>query len=558
LERLLGGNMKGFTLTEVLIAAMLLSLGITGIVTLQSQYVEKDRAFYERQIALHLAHQKLTDLQQFQSLLDDTVAAYGDIGDDAGGFMDAGENIQTMSSDGEEVEYSLHWQVENQYFVDADKDGVADTWRLEGDEKLPTVLPSVADKKDVRISVSWTDQEANLQTIQLHGAVSPLPRARSFQVTHRLGELALVPRVAADTPVDAMVHLVSEAQKRYSQDPEITVFSSEQRAVTWRTFSYSSDDINDYVQTQEDFLTVNCACKLAGSELGYSPAIPVVENDTLVDKIGELRLKTVGELAYTDQAEECNVCCRDHHDDASMVKNEQYFRLDDGLPHAHYQRQADGTYVLAHNLGDPYDEVCRFKRIDGKYHIYTDWQLVSLQAFDMDTLSDPEFVDDYTAYVAKVIAAQVGLEELPSPMDLPPVAIDKLGRQLIARGLYIDKMQSAHLEYIAKKWAHGESDWANTIPFYDVNLTLLADWNAIDNKVAGVSQDKLQDVAAHTDTYYSIVSRGFVSANGPGSTNIQVGVYPFNAGAVAVEAVSSLEYSNKVTDNSLSVVVSGP
>ena len=61
-------KINGFTLIEVSVASLIIMLGVTGYVTLQSEYVVADAKINLRGLALQLAQEKLTDLAFFQQL----------------------------------------------------------------------------------------------------------------------------------------------------------------------------------------------------------------------------------------------------------------------------------------------------------------------------------------------------------------------------------------------------------------------------------------------------------------------------------------------------------
>ena len=58
---------RGFSLIEVLIASLVIMLGVTGVVTLQSAYMRNDAQSGYRHTALQLAQNKVDDLRQFEA-----------------------------------------------------------------------------------------------------------------------------------------------------------------------------------------------------------------------------------------------------------------------------------------------------------------------------------------------------------------------------------------------------------------------------------------------------------------------------------------------------------
>ena len=89
----------GFSLIEVAVASLLIMLGVTGYVTLQSEYVVADAKINLRAMALLLAEEKLADLAYFQQLNHaEGVISYQNIATNLGGSIPAGEQTRRLHS----------------------------------------------------------------------------------------------------------------------------------------------------------------------------------------------------------------------------------------------------------------------------------------------------------------------------------------------------------------------------------------------------------------------------------------------------------------------------
>lgn len=185
---------NGFSLIEVTIASLIIMLGVTGYVTLQSEYVVTDTKFNLRGRALDLAQEKLTDLAFFQHLRHVIGASsYQNIDNNMGGSIPAGERDIVLSSAANLQTFDTQWEVEDLYFVDTDFDGVADSWAKVGSPFFPVVLPRNADLKNVHIMVTWFDTNGDHKQIDMFGSIAPIGQSQSFQTKYRSSSALAVP-----------------------------------------------------------------------------------------------------------------------------------------------------------------------------------------------------------------------------------------------------------------------------------------------------------------------------------------------------------------------------
>lgn len=171
---------KGFTLIEVLVASLLIMLGVTGYVRLQSEYVFADVKLNLRTHALRLAQHKIADLSYFQGLAD-----YNNISTNLGGGLAAGEVDVPLSSKLNLHRYTLQWQVEDLYLVDSNFDDIADRWVKTGEPFYPRVLPQYPHLKSIKVSVSWLDDSAESKQVDMYCTLAPLAKSQSFHTRYR-------------------------------------------------------------------------------------------------------------------------------------------------------------------------------------------------------------------------------------------------------------------------------------------------------------------------------------------------------------------------------------
>jgi hypothetical protein len=177
---------KGFSLIEVSVASLIIMLGVTGYVTLQSEYVVADAKLNLRGLALLLAQEKLTDLAYFQHLSHvEGMASYQNIANNLGGSIPAGERDMILSSELNLQTFDTQWQVENLYYVDTNFDDIADHWAKVGDPFFPVNLPQNANLKSVHIIVTWLDINGDSKQIDMFGSIAPIAQSQSFQTKYR-------------------------------------------------------------------------------------------------------------------------------------------------------------------------------------------------------------------------------------------------------------------------------------------------------------------------------------------------------------------------------------
>ena len=553
---------KGFTLIEVLVSSLIIVVGVTGFVALQSEYFASDSKINLRAIAMQLGQQKIEDLRDFEVLTTEVGKfAYNDIIDDAGGTLASGNVVVPLSNDGARTQtFTRSWQVTERYFIDTDADATPDTWVDEGNAALPNPAPTVSSQKLVEITIAWTDLDGNAQSLNVEGNIAPIPFSRSFQATNESDNAKTQPRVdyVAGSAPDVVAYDLGNGEKIETSKPIPDIDNQGQNnIVQFQTIRYIDlPDQTDKLE-QEDFLTVNCECALAGSGNGETPHMTIYDGSELVVSAGETVTKTIGEAANNQQPAICDTCCRDHHDTSTMVANEQYYRLENGAPHRHYKRQSDGSFDEAINSGDEYDEVCRFRRVDGYFEIYPDWQIVDITDFDSDYLLDSGNLSSYTSYTESVLEAIISGTTLPSKLSNRDLSISPGAHQLIARGLYLDRMTASHISALQSKINNGDADWKAYVPFYDINLTLLSQWSSDDPAIATVSNEDIETIVDPDNDYYGTYSRGRLDGLVDGTTTVTVWSPAYSSSITGTGAISPEDVSNAVSDDTLDVDVDG-
>lgn len=551
---------RGFTLIEVLVAALIVMLGVTGYVTLQSLYMRSDAKANLRAQAQRLAEEKIEDLRGFTQIsAQPGQFAFVSIGNNTGGALAPGNVDVQLTEDGRQYSFNRTWTVQDQYFVDTDGDGQGDTWMAAGAPGLPAVLPPWPAQKQVQVTVTWTDQQGQVDSLSLGASLAPVTQSASYQVANESANAKASPSVdyVPGLAPDVIAYDLGNNQKVETSKPVPEVKQQGSKTeVQFETVRYVELPGNVTKLEQEDFVTVECSCTITGTGMGKTPHMTTLVGNELAVLPGQFINKTIGEPANKQQPALCTQCCRDHHDTPAMITDQQYFRQESGAPHTHHLYLGNGNFSPAAQAGDSYDEVCRFKRVDGLFEIYPDWQLLDLVAFDDDHLFSTANLDDYTDYTIDLISSTILGQAPPAKPGGRDITVPPGAFQIVARGIYLDPMKTAHVNEIIDRINAGDSSWKAITPFYDVNLTLLANWSTANPAVATITQQPIQTIVDPNNNYYGTYSRGRLEAIIDGVTSLKVSSYPFNAGITGANPLTAVEYAGAKADT-LQVTVDG-
>jgi Tfp pilus assembly protein PilV len=544
---------KGFSLVEVLIASLMIMLGVTGYVTLQSEFVMADSRLNLRHLALQIAQEKLDDLASFSQIESlPGVACYNDIANNVGGSIPSGDVTVALGNNQLNTRhFNRTWQVRNKYFVDTDNDTRPDTWVEVGHPKVIPPIPSVAGQKEISINVAWTDYQGNNQSLVLNGTITPIPQSRSLLALSELESVTQRPKIEFTPTSLPDSHNMELGNNKRLQSASPIIVQNDRVDLSFEKYR----DVNgiDIKEGQNDFTTVGCRCELAGMGQGMSPAMGIIDHGQLVTVSGQYLQKMTGKPSVSNQSNLCTQCCNDHHDSAQTIADEQYYRIENDQPHSHFVLLENQSYKQALQPGDQYDEICRFKRVEGYFVLYPDWQLIELVVLSPDYLLEPSNHITYATYVNALLRSSISHSNLPTRPINRDVSANNAGRQLTARGLYIDPLRSNDREMLQAKIANGESDWLSLTPFYDVNLTLLANWDTFDPVIATITNEPISMFPADIQAYYQIFSRGKLTILSSGSTIISAKVSASNSTMAGLSPITPFELATMKQDNSVAL-----
>lgn len=554
----MNSSAMGFSFVENLVSMFIGVTVVVGATALVSKVTMNAIEGADRADAMHLAQKKVDDLKGFEVLLtQDGQFAYQDI------ITNEGGSIASGPVEDNNTRYQLAWEVDDLYYIDTDDDGEPDTWRETAEAAGADELTDISQQKAVTVTVSWSSVLGKQHTVVLDTVLSPMAvvdseRIHDDELDPALPEVLYTPGVAPEI-IPITLSLADDLIKETSKPLPVVSQHDTSTLVDFDVITYNSAN---NTQIREDFLTVSCLCNLLSDGDGMTPTVEVWSDGKRQLKKGEMVNKARGQPVggkFSDQPPICDQCCRDHHDTAQVDgEGNAYPRYDPQRPdddyeadgdHKHYFEKTEGTFLRAVGSDKKqYHEVCRFQRLDGFYQLMPDWQLQDMTLMSSAYLVDVNNQDIYKSYVTSVVKALLLGQAKPSKPADRDIAAQPGASQLQTRGIYLDTMSDEHLNYVVGL-INGGSPWLPHVPFYEINLTMLADWSASAPLVASVTSEEKQTIVDPLFDYYGTYSRGRLDVVGTsGYSDIMVDAKQGSSGVTGTEALDPDDFFNRQSD----------
>ena len=405
-----------------------------------------------------------------------------------------------------------------------------------------------ADFKLVTVTIAWTDNKGASQSTSLQAVIygvdpSDLTRAAANPAASSGPSIGYTPQTGS-IPIE-----IGGGKSTETSKPLPEVYGGDSRTVTLPSVIYIGSNGNEELVSREEYTTVNCTCTLGSSSTGWTPHRTVWNGSALEQEYGVEVTKPVGEpndldaQGNTNQSPQCIACCRDHHDtnadadtDASGTQYYPAYRpyvatseFDASTgDHKHYK--SDNTVAV---VGEDYVEACRMKRIGGYWRVVPDWLLIDLAAMGCDHFVDTATTEcppsatesstkltTYRDRVRDVLQSFVSYLNTNKTVDTTSSALPTFtngvaslldtsnsaddievvnggSKQLLARGIYADvvfkrldsgsarTVDTDYVDVIYPIYSQDSFDLLQYLPFYDANLTLLAEWSPTSTDTAG-------------------------------------------------------------------------
>ena len=145
---------KGFTLLEILIALLIISIGLASLATLQGKLTRYSAVAKQRTLAINLAEQQIETMRSFYTMVDTGANACSTT---KSGFDDLASCSNGTTISAGNMQFNVSWAISN--FVQ-NADGTTETFDPESGVTRP-------DLKLVKINVEWSDGQGATQDVEL-------------------------------------------------------------------------------------------------------------------------------------------------------------------------------------------------------------------------------------------------------------------------------------------------------------------------------------------------------------------------------------------------------
>jgi len=475
----------GFSLIEVMIAVLVLSVGILAVSKLQSSLIRSGSHANQKSVAANIVNRKIDDLSRFINLssinswaslttLDSNGViiaspislAYEHIQDNTGGRIHPG--TLTVGK----VDYYLEWSVINYY---ATLSGTTPSTTASGEPvfKVAHVIATwdgVGDDTNNIVSfdsVIYRHNPSLTTTSNGAGTGNDGPTDKIDENFNFSGDITEIDIEDGNTLIGGQIA------------PDISARGLS-NIVEFESIVFNTS--TNAIQRRDKFKTVACVCTDGSSNDETQHLIGYLT----WDNIAKVTINKVALSTYTNvntdldtsgpdnQLFECNVCCRDGRD-RNNVEQE--------------------------------NKVCRLKQISGGFKLIPDWKLIGFniipEGFSNTTTNNAA----YSTYVTSVVrsAAQVEADNgityfldsyttVDNSFATYAAALIAAGqhaqveygstKQLQARAIYMDEIPDGAYEGTTYTPTNIPLD---RIPFFEVNLALLAGWSPDEGVSAAAS-----------------------------------------------------------------------
>lgn len=561
---------SGFTLLEIMIAVLIISIGMAALANLQGKLTRYSALAKQRTLAMNLAEQQIETMHSFYTLGNTGVGACST---KQSGFDDLATCANGTAVSVGNMQFNLIWTVD-EYVQNSDGTTVAYT------NSSGTLRP---DLKLVTIKVEWADGQGDTYEAGLADIVDATSIFNTGRVLARVDSNVppKSPFKRDDFPGVVEISIGTDKLKG-STTPELHIDNHGANVTTsFDVVTFMHLGNNAYLQRREEFKVINCFCTMnAGLSSGRKPTVWNGSEYALGEKVSK-RTGSVS-TSETGQPAACEMCCNDHHDaEGTGIKYDPFrpvFSGDAGGfsflgDHAHYYI-VDGVKKLA-GEGDDYLEACRYVRKDGLFRLATD---MSLENLDVVPETYPDYYNaDYSTSVVDFVtdfSTRIDVSSYPSEVPVgvyssaaPGIFLDNLGvvKPAMSRGIYVDFLPDDLLKKIKCLQAGGsgafadycdtseDPHWLEILPFLEVDVTALANWNKGSMAIT-VSNSPISDIGKNS------FSRGEIALaqdHFDVETTVTASIEKSNSGLIDTNPVDPHDELEKLEDIPVSVVIGG-
>jgi type IV pilus modification protein PilV len=377
---------SGFSLLEVLVAIVILSIGLLALASLQLSLMRSSAESKTQTVAAALAKEKVESLRAFELLTD--YQALGTTSPETENLNDSGGNYGGVNFVRTTTVARYVYNKQTGVF-----DNLANTLSDAAITGLKDATHDYSlgkDFKRVQVNVSWTDAAGTSARVAMEDVIdSNIPSEVANIVKSAAGTVG--PRKIKvkiyDPATDAMVIPIAlgNGVNSAATNPKPNVVRNNFVVeTTFDVLTYSGlneDEGTATAQAKVETAMVGCTCdideKPASTVRGYRPSYWNGYRYTVPNEVDDYSPPAAADTQSADSnSDKCTVCCRDHHDPAGVTgATFSPLRLTkvNGIvtvPHRHYLNKSKLATEFAET--GTYKEACRMVRSDGVWSVATD------------------------------------------------------------------------------------------------------------------------------------------------------------------------------------------
>jgi len=373
---------RGFSLLEVLVSIVILSVGLLALAALQLALIRASNDTKAQTTAMSLAKEKIETLASYQTMGGNSSTCVSPASSNTNTCYRA---INTQNSPSETINgvgginYTRTTTVDRYIYRTSTSSFVSTTTggftnvMLDNGVKIacPTCLTGKEFKRVV-VRVDWTDAQGTTRNVQVEDAIPGLAPSDSIAVnsTSSFGAprqaIAIIPNQATVQGVIPIA--IGNGSDTAATNPRPVIVSQGQNNTTVETrfdiYTYAAiNGTSATAQSRVETVVVGCKCTLGtGTHTAFRPTY--WNGFKYVAPVTSVGIPNSTPASGVTQSALCTACCRDHHDPSGQAAP-----LFDPRRSAHNHYLSTNLSSAVTTGGSPYNEACRLIRVDGVFRV---------------------------------------------------------------------------------------------------------------------------------------------------------------------------------------------
>jgi type IV pilus modification protein PilV len=567
---------RGFSLIEVLVAVVVMSIGLLALASLQLNVIRASGEAKTAATAASIAKDQIEALRSFTTV----EPGYRNINSTTWAAVTNSGGLGGVSFESQQTVSRYVYDKATSTFL-SKGNTLTDAQILAGCAQCLTGK----DFKRVQVDVRWTDAAGVVRVISMEDLIDSLEPVESAKVVKtNVGSAPRAVKVIIVNPgsVGGVIPIAigdGTSTAASNPTPEVKGNSNTVSETRFDVFTYSAiNGATAQAESRVETTVMHCTCSTANAPndntaRGYRPtywngfryAPPTLTS--YVPPAGWTGVSTESLL--------CDACCRDHNDpnNVSGPKFDPWRTAG----HHHYRRVDAATLTLADS--GTYDEACRLIRVDGIWRVAADLRddyFAMLETNNSGNLNDADqnarpyapttaAKDRYEDFVLDYLDDRIANNNVSStyntasagtyPLDsgsyestyqlnnptsaiqMQPTAVAESSESkwLHTRGLFIDYLEPDAITAITDARSNCPDSSTQALraacvlpymPFTSINLTELADWQVGTSNPQSIVQFQVANNAFYDPT----------NSNKPTRGNVYKGTNPTNNSTASIYA----------------------